>query len=128
MPVRVKLRIRSRTINKEVETSAVINTSFMSNEPDFVIPIKLAQILGIWPIKEKVEFEEVFGAIGQSYMLHLRQVVDVKLIEEDYESSWITCNVLISEHEDEVLISDYLTEEFGIQILHPRSGILEIKE
>lgn len=47
MLMRVKLRIRSRIANKEVETSAVVNTGFMSNELDLVIPIKLAQILGI---------------------------------------------------------------------------------
>lgn len=43
--VRVKLSTRSRA----VETSALVNSGFESDDPDVVIPVELARKLDLWP-------------------------------------------------------------------------------
>jgi len=47
----------------------------------------------------------------------------VRVVAEDRCSRDVVANVIINPLDEEVLISDYLAEELGIQILYPRRGI-----
>lgn len=50
MPVRVKVRIRSLKglkINWTVETSSLLNTGYTGSSPEIIIPIRLAENLGL---------------------------------------------------------------------------------
>ena len=49
------------------------------------------------------------------------------VIEEDETSKTITCNVIVSLREKEVLLSDAVIEELGIEILSPKTGIWRFK-
>jgi hypothetical protein len=51
------------------------------------------------------------------------QALVVKVITSDRESREVVANALINPYTDSVLISDYLTEELGIQLLYPRRGL-----
>jgi len=53
--------------------------------------------------------------------------VELTVIEDDRTSKTITCNVIISLHEREVLLSDAVIEELEIVILSPRTGLWRFK-
>jgi len=53
--------------------------------------------------------------------------VRLTVIEEDETSKTITCNVIVSLREKEVLLSDAVIEELGIEILSPKTGIWRFK-
>jgi hypothetical protein len=46
--VACRVRIRLST-DKAVETSALVNSGFESDDPDVVIPVELARRLNLWP-------------------------------------------------------------------------------
>ena len=47
MAVRVKIRLRAG--NREVSTSALVNTGFESPAPDVAVTTAVAKALGLWP-------------------------------------------------------------------------------
>ena len=50
--IRVKLRIKSLRSNREVISSALVNSGFEAETPQLLIPRKLAVELGLWPPPE----------------------------------------------------------------------------
>jgi len=47
--VRVRLRIRNIENNRVVETNALVNSGFITEKPQLLIPRGLASELGLWP-------------------------------------------------------------------------------
>lgn len=45
MPIRLRIEIRSRGSDRRVVLTALVNTGFMSEEPDILIPVNLARDL-----------------------------------------------------------------------------------
>lgn len=122
MGVYVRVRLRGRSSGREVTCVAVVNTGFRSETPDIVLPVKVAEQLGLWPLTEAyLVSAEVVG--GEVRMYFLERAVEVTVVEEDRTSRTVVSNVLIEPGEREVLISDCLAEELGIQILFPKRGI-----
>ncbi len=118
----VYVRIRIRRGNRELTCIAVVNTGFRSSTPDIILPVEIARQIGLWPPPEAyiISAESLAGNV-QLYFVE--NAVEVEVITEDKVSRRILCNALISVNEREVLISDSLAEELGIQILFPRRGI-----
>ena len=52
----------------------------------------------------------------------------MRVLTEDRASGEVLANALINPLADEVLISDALAEELGIQILYPRRGIWKFSD
>ena len=68
MVVRVKIRLKALKgkKGKMVDTIALLNAGFESEEPEIVIPIRVAERLGLWPkLPEDTEIEsyEVAGVV-----------------------------------------------------------------
>ncbi|NAZ12907.1 MAG: hypothetical protein GU359_01985 [Desulfurococcales archaeon] len=88
------------------------------------MPTFVAEQLGFWPtpLREIIKISlETGGGVVQSFVIP--QAVLVKILTNDRVSREVTANVIVNPYIDEVLISDYLAEELGIQILYPRRGI-----
>ena len=114
MAVRVKLRIKGA--NREVVTSTLINSGFEAEEPQLVIPLSLAEALGI--TSADVSIEE-FGTAGGSRVSGYRveNPVEVELVLEDKPSvNTMACVTMLPE-ETEAIMSDRLASELGITIL-----------
>ncbi|MGC8933298.1 MAG: hypothetical protein ACP5KE_05880 [Candidatus Methanodesulfokora sp.] len=47
LATRVRLRIRAG--EREIRTSALVNTGFETEKPQLLIPLRLARELGLWP-------------------------------------------------------------------------------
>lgn len=123
MPVRVRVLVRSRSSGRELACPALVNTGFTSDTPDLAVPLGLAERLGFWPLRgEALSVSlETGGGVAEGYLVP--RVVTVKVVAEDRCSREVVANLLVNPFIDEVLISDYLTEELGIQILYPRRGL-----
>ena len=123
MPVRVKLEIKSEHGNIVVTTLALVNTGFTSDNPDLAIPVALAEKLNLWPRPPNAIAVslETGGGVIESYIIP--QTAAVKIITNDRTSREVVVNIIVNPFIDEVLISDALAEELGIQILYPRRGL-----
>lgn len=118
MAVRIRIRIESLKGKKEIiETIALVNTGYESEEPEIIIPIKLAEKLGIWPkLPENSRIEE-YGTVGGIIKLYwIPYCVKVKILTKDKTSKYVRSHVTISEFEREVLLSDKLAGALGIVI------------
>lgn len=52
MPIRVRVKIKSLKgfkVGETIETSFLLNTGYIRTSPEIIIPIKLAENLGLWP-------------------------------------------------------------------------------
>ncbi|PCN50686.1 hypothetical protein B6U99_03020 [Candidatus Geothermarchaeota archaeon ex4572_27] len=105
------------------ECVAVVNTGFRSPRPDIIVPPSVARTLGIYPPPEDALEVEADTGGGPVIVYLIPEILEVKVLAGDRESKTIVCNAVVNPLESEVLISDKLTEELGVQILYPSRGI-----
>lgn len=126
MPVRVKVRIKSLKglrAGSEVETSSLLNTGYTGLSPEIIIPIKLAENLGLWPPLHEAIESTYDTAGGPARFFMTRQSAILQVIEEDAASKELIVDITISPMEREVLLSDYVIGEVGIVILNAYKGL-----
>ena len=123
MGVRVKVRIRAHDTNKEIITSALVNSGFETETPQIVLPVRAAARLGLYPPPPTVRVVELGTAGGPARMYLLTKAASISIIVEDREEKLIICDVLISPIEEEVLINDKLMDELGIMLVKAGQGI-----
>ncbi|MGC8933336.1 MAG: hypothetical protein ACP5KE_09270 [Candidatus Methanodesulfokora sp.] len=44
-----RIKVKIRTDDKEVEGKALLSSGFESDSPDIVVPVDVAEALGLWP-------------------------------------------------------------------------------
>lgn len=120
MAVRVKIRIKSTRSNREIITSALVNSGFEAETPQLLIPRRLALELGLWPPPEDAFLIEVGTAGGPVRNYLIPRAAEVSVVTNDREVGPVTSDIMISSIEHEVLISDRLGGELGIVILDLR--------
>ena len=125
MGVRVKVRIGVGS--RSIELPALLNSGFESNEPDVVIPVRVAETLGLWPPRG-FRLEEVATAGGDVRIFVLPRQGRIRLLLGTNYEPEIACNILINPYVDEVLLSDYVIDELGIVVLSFRRGLWRHKE
>ena len=121
MGVRVRIRIKSRSSGIEVETSALVNSGYEVNEPEILLPRRLAEYLGLPLRPPRVRVLIYETPMGLYNLLFVEREVEVHLIDLCRKVDDV--NVAIADHEREVLLSDKLSSMLGIQILDIASGI-----
>ena len=119
----LKLYLRSVVSGKERLCKGVVNTGFRSEGPDISIPLGLAEELGLWPPPPGSYQIEASTASGRTLLNVVPRSLEVKVVAEGKESRAVLANAVINPHDDEVLVSDALTEELGVQIMFPRRGL-----
>lgn len=119
MPVRVRLRITAET-GRTVETSAYVNSGYEAEQPELLIPLSLAEELGIWG-EAVEEYARTSLGIGKIYVLCRRAKVEV--VTPDRVSQSVEVCVVVSDYEREVLISDYLAGVLGIAVEDFKEGL-----
>lgn len=117
MAVRIKLRVKCLKSSKEVVTSALVNSGFEAETPQLLIPRKLALKLNLWPPPEEAYLIEVGTAGGPVRNYLLPEAAEVTIETSDRKVGPVKCDVMISNLEYEVLISDKLGSKLGIVIL-----------
>jgi len=118
--VRVRLRVRCPRTGREAVTSALVNSGFEAETPQLLLPRGLAAKLGLWPPPDDAYLVEVGTAGGPVRNYLVPRSVEVVVETSDRRVGPVLCDVMISNLEYEVLISDRLGGELGIVILDLR--------
>jgi len=116
----VRVRVRLRLGGRAVVTSALVNSGFESEEPEVVLPLSLAQALGLEPSNEISSYSVAGGGTASAF--RARKPVMVKLVLGDVEAEEVSAVASIMPGESEVIISDRLAHELGIVIIDPYTG------
>jgi len=120
LAVRVKLRIKSLRTGREAVTSALVNSGYEAETPQLLIPRRLALELGLWPPPDDAVLVEVGTAGGPVRNYLVPRAAAVYVDAGDRVVGPVECDVMISNLEYEVLISDKLGGELGLVILDLR--------
>ena len=118
MVVRVVVEIKRG--DKVIESSALVNSGYEAEEPELHIPIALARTLGFNLESLRGERYRVVGAEVTTYILGS---VLVRVKTEDKSTEWISAKAVTVPGEYEVILSDALTEQLGIEIVKPKRGL-----
>lgn len=119
MAVRVRLRIKKS--EREILTTALVNTGFESDEPQLIIPLRLAEALGLTSGRASIEEFSVAGG-GAVSGYRLEEPVEIELALEDRPPVAMRVPVTVLPRETEAIISDRLASELGIVVLDPWRG------
>lgn len=120
----MRVSLRAVRSGREVTARALVSTGFTSDTPDIALPTALAERLCLWPklSRDVVAVAlETGGGVVEAYVVP--QALLVRVVAEDRASREVLANALVNPYIGEVLISDNLAEELGIQILYPRRGV-----
>lgn len=118
MAVRVKIRMRAlKGKGEKVNTIALVNAGYESEDPEITIPIRLAEKLGLWPELPRGSRIEEYGSVAGIVKLYwIPDCVQVQILTKEKVTKSIKSHAAISEFEREVLLSDKLVGALGIVI------------
>jgi hypothetical protein len=123
MAVRVRLRLKSRTTGRELRVNALVNSGFETFKPQLLVPARVAELLGLWPlIAREYTVKDYMTAGGPTRMYLLADEVEVS-VDVEYTTNTVVCDLVISTIEDEVLISDKLAGKLGVVVYDFAEGI-----
>lgn len=113
MVVRVRLRIMRE--GRIVEYSALANSGYEAETPQLLIPVKLAEEIGLWPIQ--IGYETTFETAGGPLKVWvIPKACIVKVVSEDAESPEVRVDIIISQIIEEILLSDKLIGELQLAL------------
>lgn len=118
--VRIKIRIKFK--NKEFETSTIVNTGYGTEEPEILLPAKLAEKIGI-KLNWDTPKASYFTPNGEIELYSPAETVEVKASPQ----SPVEAKIAISSKEKEVIISDSLASALKIVIEDPFLGLWRFK-
>ena len=119
--VRVKVRLRSR--GREVETSALANTGFESDREEVLLPMMLAERLGLWPPPPGSSTETYVSASGYMRALRVPEALEVSVVTEEGERGRVKADAVVAEFADEVLLNDKTISALRIVLEDPGGGL-----
>jgi hypothetical protein len=125
--VRIRLRIRSRTTGRELRAVALVNSGFETVKPQLLVPIKVAELLGLWPqIPRDYTVKDYMTAGGPVRMHVLVDEVEVS-VDVERSANPVISDLVISPFEEEVLVSDKLAGKLGIVVYDFAEGIWRLQ-
>ena len=127
MAVRIRLRIRSRTTGRELRAVALVNSGFETVKPQLLVPIKVAELLGLWPqIPRDYTVKDYMTAGGPVRMHVLVDEVEVS-VDVELSANPVISDLVISPFEEEILVSDKLAGKLGIVVYDFAEGIWRLQ-
>jgi len=121
----VRVRVKLRVGDKEVITNALANSGFESEEPEVVLPLRVAEKLNLYPrLPNGTIVEEYVGVGGfkvQSF--RISGILEVYAISNDKVKGPIRATAIIISGEDEVILSDRAIDGLGIILIRPGEGL-----
>lgn len=120
MVVRVRLRLRRG--GKQAEVLALVNSGFEADEPQLILPLEIADRLGLLGEAGGLETFEVAGG-GRALGFRIREPIEVELVLGDREPVRASAVATAMSGEREIIVSDFLASELGIVLLDIRRGL-----
>jgi len=125
MGVRVKVRVKYGS--SSLDFVALVNTGYETDVPELLVPVSVAERLGLWPKLPEDTIVETYKTASGLMRVYRVRGARASLLVGDVEKRDVEVYLVISEHTDEALISDQLTSEFGIVIEDPAKGLWRLK-
>jgi len=125
LPIRVKVRIKSLKglkVGGSVESSALLNTGYAGVSPEIIVPVRLAEKLGLWPPPSNAIESTYDTAGGPARFYAIREAATLQVVDEETFSRELVVDIVISPIEREILLSDYVIGELEIIILNAYKG------
>ncbi|MBS7606117.1 MAG: hypothetical protein QW186_08555 [Candidatus Bathyarchaeia archaeon] len=125
MPVRVRVKIKGLKglrAGSAIETSALLNTGYTGASPEIIVPVRLAERLGLWPPPSNAIESTYDTAGGPARFYVIREAATLQIVGEDLPPRELIVDIVISPLEREVLLSDYVIGELEIIILNAYRG------
>mgnify|MGYP000341891567 CR=1 FL=1 len=121
----VRLRVRIRSSSGELITSALANSGYEAEEPEVVLPVSVAERLGLYPsLPGGTEVEEYVGVGGSIVRaFRTRGAVELTVLADDRMGGPVRATAVITPGEDEVILSDKALDALGVVLLRPGAGI-----
>lgn len=114
MVVRVRIRIVRNNI--VIETSALASSGYEAETSQLLIPIKLAELLNLWPPTLDLDESTYETAGGPIRVWISHNACKVVVIDQETRSPEVIADIVISPIADEVLLSDKLISELQIAL------------
>jgi predicted aspartyl protease len=124
--VRVKVRIKCG--GKSVDLIALVNTGYETDVPEILIPVDIAEKLGLWPKLPDNTSVETYRTASGLMKVYRVGGANISLLIDNAEVRSTETYVVISEHTDEALISDQLTSKLDIVIEDPAKGLWRLRD
>jgi len=122
--VRIRIKINSLKGKPPLEVSSLLNTGFGTEEPEVLVPMKVAEKLSFWPELPEgamVKAYETAGGIARMY--RISKAIEIQAATGDKISKPVKCSLVISEIENEVLLSDQTIGKLEIVIEDAGKGL-----
>ena len=131
MVVRAKIRLRTLKGEKgrTIEGAALLNAGYESKDPEVIIPKKLAEKLGLWPLlPDGTAIETYKLAANKEVQAHyIKNCLESQVVTEDTVSSIVKTAAVIMEEEREILLSDASISAYQIVLEDAKAGIWRFK-
>jgi hypothetical protein len=116
------VKLTNEITGRSLESVAVANAGHETTGPELTLPLKAAERLGVWPTLPKGSgVEEYRTAGGIIKLLRTPPCVWVEPAERKAR-----CRAVISEIENEIILSDKLCDELAIVFEKPGEGIWRV--
>jgi len=121
--VRVRVEIEYR--GRKASVVGLLNTGYESDVPEIMVPVAVAEQLGLWPrLPEGTVVETYRTASG---ITTVYRVPSVRLVTDEGLGDPVQSYIVVCEHVDEVLLSDQLISAMGIVIEDPARGLWRLR-
>ena len=121
--VRVKLRVKTRESEKDIELTVLANGGAESPRPCLAIGLSTAKELGVWPPKKAEVFSvEEASHVGNVYLIRNAVVLEL-LDEKGNKLSDVEADLAIQIGLTEPLITDVTIDALGIQVISFGKGL-----
>jgi len=125
--VGVRVKVEVGYGERRVTTTALLNTGYESDVPEILIPLSVAEQLGIWPNLPKDATAETYRTASGLMSVYRIPRGKVRLVLEEGVSSPVEAYIVVAEYTDEVLVSDQLISALGIAIEDPARGLWRLR-
>jgi hypothetical protein len=126
--VRVRLKINCIKTKKSLYGSVLVNSGFETEKPELLIPLRLAEKLGLWPDLPRNAKTSIYGSAGGPMRVFIvPSALRVKIIAKGAKSQDVLSDAVISDIEEEALIGDKLGGKLGIVILNLWEGLWKLE-
>ena len=127
MAVRIQVRLVSSK-GSEAIFAAIANAGFESDEPEIILPERLAEHLNFYPrLPEGTEVEEYRSLGGRFRAYRIPGLAEVSALTGDKISGPVRVTVTIVPGENEALLSDRLIDALEIELIKPGEGLWKFR-
>lgn len=121
----VRVRVKLKSTKGEAVTAALANSAFETEAPEAILPIRIAERLGIYPKlpsgSEVEQYKGVGGPVVKVFVV--KDAVNISVLTRDREVGPSSTTAVITPGEDEVILSDKLMDALKFTLLRPAKAL-----